>query len=269
MQKLLVLASIACAAAGCSLTSSFISGAESAAGATLGARAANEVVGPAPQAQTQPAVAYDSGSTSAAMYSNPAFLNMYMNMIFSMAFSSGGYDIAQAAYKPGDYTRWTASSGSEKQATLERAYLFDDKSGNQWWKVKWTNDKNEAVVLEGLLNPAEKRFVRMRGKFPGDAEGKELAVDEHTYYHPPQKLSKESVEGATTGVEGVSVPAGSFQARHVVFGGAGGTNEWWLADKVPGGTVRQLVKGQDGQKNAWEMSLAAYGSDAKSELGAK
>ncbi len=264
MNRTLIAAALACAS--CSLANSFISGAESSAGSTLGARAANEVVGPAPQAQ--PAVAFDSGSTSAAMYSNPVFLGIYMNMIFSMAFSSGGYDVAQVAYKPGDYTRWSASEGNGKAATLERAYLFDDKNGNQWWKVKWTDEKNETVVLEGLLSPSEKRFLRMRGKFPNDAAGKELALDEHSYYRPPQHLSKESVEGATTGVENITVPAGSFKAKHVVFGGVGGTSEWWLAEKVPGGSVRQLAQGEN-SKNAWEMKLEAYGSDAKSELGAK
>jgi hypothetical protein len=55
----------------------------------------------------------------------------------------------------------------------------------------------------------------------------------------------------------------------VVFGGIDGTHEWWLDKKVPGGTVRQLLKAPKGEKDHWEMQLAAYGSDAKSELGSK
>ena len=49
----------------------------------------------------------------------------------------------------------------------------------------------------------------------------------------------------------------------------GGTSEWWLADKVPGGTVKQLQKNPKSDEDRFEMELQAYGSDAKSELGSK
>ena len=70
-------------------------------------------------------------------------------------------------------------------------------------------------------------------------------------------------------MEKVTVPAGTFNARHVVFGGMDGTHEWWLDKKVPGGTVRQLMKSPKDDNSRWDMQLAAFGSDAKSELGSK
>ncbi len=135
--------------------------------------------------------------------------------------------------------------------------------------MKFTDDESKVTILEGLLDPAQKKFVRMRAQFPDDKEGNELPMDDQNYYHPAQKLSKDSVEGATKGIETVTVPAGTFKAKHVVFGGAGGTNEWWLNEKVPGGTVKQLSKNPRSDEDKWEMELTAYGNDAKSELGTK
>lgn len=247
------------ATTGCSLFNSFLGQATSNEGTNLANRAV----------PVQAAPAGRGGGMSSAMMANPAFLNMYMNVIFTYAFSSGGYDVTPVAYKPGQYTRWTGKTQDGKGIELERAFLFTDAKGNQWWKVKWTDEEQKTLVLEGLLNPKENRFVRMRAKFPDEAEGKELPVDESTYYAPPQKLSKESIEGATKGVETIKVPAGSFKATHVVFGGMGGTHEWWLDKKVPGGTVRKLMKNPKGDDEQWDMQLQAYGNDARTELGSR
>ena len=274
----LAIALLLAGSTGCSMFNSVMYGAEDSAGRGVGNAIGNSVASNATNgaSNAQPA-SYNGGGgssssggagMSSAMMANPAIMNMYMSVIFTYAFGSGGYDVAPAAYKPGEYTRWSGKSQDGKGIVLERAYLMDDGKGRQWWKVKWTDDSNKTLILEGLLDPAQKRFVRMRAKFPDDAEGKEMPVDEATYYHPPQKLSPESVEGATKGVENVSVPAGSFNAKHVVFGGMDGSHEWWLDSKVPGGTVKQLVVGGHGG-NQWQMELQAFGGDAKTELGSK
>ena len=247
-------------ASACSFFDSAVSGAGDQAGRNIGAR----MVGNTGSGGATAGGAGGGGMSAATM--NPAFLNIYMTTIFSYAFSAGGYDIGQDAYKPGQYTRWEGKSDSGKGIQLERAHLFDDAQGRQWWKVKWTDD-GKTTILEGLLDPKEQKFVRMRAKFPDDASGNELAVSEQNYYHPAQKLSAESVKGATKGVESISVPAGTFNARHVVFGGVDGSHEWWLDAKVPGGAVKQLVKSPKNGDARWEMDLTAYGSDAQSELG--
>jgi len=251
------------ATAACSVIDSTISGASDQAGRNIGASMVGNAG--APGGGARPA-SYGGGSMSMSSM-NPAFLNMYMSFIFTYAFSSGGYDVAPVEYKPGQYTRWTGKGQNGKTIELTRARLSDDAQGRQWWKVKFTDDESRTTILEGLLDPKQQKFVRMRAQFPDDKEGNEMPVDEQSYYHPAQRLSKESVEGATKGIESVAVPAGRFKARHVVFGGADGRHEWWLDGKVPGGTVKQLLR--SGDEDRWEMELAAYGSDAKSELGSR
>jgi len=278
MRKLGIGLLLACSAA-CSFFNSALYGASDQAGRNVGA----SVVGGAgaPQGGQQNAagyggpqggqtVAYGGGGGNMSMATmNPAFLNMYMGVIFSYAFSSGGYDVSQVEYKSGQYTRWNGKGQNGKAVIVERAHLTDDAQGRQWWKVKFTDDQNRTTILEGLLDPAQKKFVRMRAKFPDDKEGNEMAMSDQNYYQPPQKLTPESIDGATRGVESVAVPAGSFQARHVVFGAMDGAREWWLVSNVPGGAVKQLMKNPKTDQDRWEMELAAYGNDAASELGSK
>jgi hypothetical protein len=273
MRKL-AIAMLLAGSTGCTFINSLLYGAESSAGQTVGERVganvSNSAMGPGQAPSSGGAYASSGGGGSMSMATmQPAFLNMYMSVIFTYAFSSGGYDVSQVDYKAGEFTRWNGKGQNGNAVTVERAHLFDDAQGRQWWKVKFTDDQDKTTVLEGLLDPAQRRFVRMRAKFPDDKEGNEMPVDQSSYYAPPQKLSPESIEGATKGVENVRVPAGSFSAKHVVFGGIDGSHEWWLASKVPGGTVKQLLKNSKSDQERWEMELAAYGSDAQSELGSK
>jgi hypothetical protein len=267
--KRLGIALFVAGTAACSFLNSTVSGASDQAGHNLGASmVGNSGASQGGQSASAAGGAGGSGSMSAATM-NPAFMNVYMTTIMTFAFSPGGYDISQAAYKPGEYTRWTGHGDSGKSIQLERAHLFDDAQGRSWWKVKWTEENGKTTIVEGLLDNQQQRFVRMRARFPDDAEGSELPVDQNNYYHPPQKLSPESVEGASRGVESVSVPAGTFSAKHIVFGGVDGSHEWWVAAHVPGGTVKQLMKGRGNDTARFQMELAAYGKDSASELGSK
>jgi hypothetical protein len=260
MKRLCIV--VLAATAACSVVDSAIYGASDQAGRNIGANMVGNAGAPAGGARP---ASYNGSMSMASM--NPAFLNLYMSFIFTYAFSSGGYDVAPVEYKAGQFTRWTGKGQDGKTIGIERAHLFDDAQGRQWWKVKFTDDESRTTILEGLLDPKQQKFVRMRAQFPDDKEGNEMPVDDQTYYHPAQKLSKDSVAGATKGVESVSVPAGTFKAKHVVFGGVDGKHEWWLDTKVPGGTVKQLLRAGDDER--WEMELAAYGNNARSELGSK
>ncbi len=259
--KRLTLALLLCTAACSDVIGGMLSGAGDQAGRNIGAGMVGNRGTSTGQAVGASYGGGAGGMSAATM--NPAFLNMYMGFIFTYAFSSGGYDVAPIDYKAGQYTRWSGKGQNGKAIGIERAHLFDDSQGRQWWKVKFTDDESKTTVLEGLLDPKQQKFVRMRARFPDDKEGNEL----QSYYHPAQKLSKDSVEGATKGIESVTVPAGSFRARHVVFGGVGGKSEWWLDEKVPGGTVKQLSKNPRSDDDQWQMELTAYGNDARSELG--
>ena len=239
------------------------------AGNRAGNAAVNSMGGPSQPVSQNPRLA---GMTQQM---NQQVMMFYTQFIFSMAFGSGGYSIGTGDFKPGQYARFNfpkGQGGDDGGGTMERAYLGDDGEGNQWWKVKMVNSKKgETIILEALLSPKDNKMLRLRGKFPQDDAGKEMAVSENASYVPPTRLSKKSIEGATTGVESVTVPAGTFQARHVVFGDVGTTHEWWLADSVPGGTVKELTKASNnsGGHGMYELDLVASGSDAATELGTK
>lgn len=204
----------------------------------------------------------------AAMASmGPMMTRMYTQLMFSMAFSAGGYAPEETDYKPGQYTRWVNNSN---KSTLERAYLFDDADKNKWWKVKFVDEKGQTVIMEALFNPDRTKLLRLRAKFPNDTAGKEIPVEDNTYYTAPRHLTAQSLKGADQGVESVSVPAGSFSAHHYVFGDVQGSAEFWTTDKVPGGTVKQAHKASSGDdKRSYELVLTAYGDGAQSELGTK
>ena len=116
------------------------------------------------------------------------------------------------------------------------------------------------------------QVVRMRGKLPGDTEGKELMVPQHLTMLSmgafPMKPTKESVAGATVGTENVSVGGKAYSAKHVKFGAGTGNMEWWLADSAPGTVVKVQFSGQD-KDEKWIMQMVGNGSGAKSELGVK
>jgi hypothetical protein len=240
-----------------------------------------------PAAPPEPSSPPPSGHAGRSGHGGPGFdlppalfaqmTMFYTQFMFSMAFGSGGFAIGSSDFKPGQYVRFQVPSPGESKGSgrtsgsIERAYLGDDAEGNQWWKVKFVGDeKKEAVILEALLSPKDGKMLRLRGKFPQDAEGREMVVAENSTYVPPTRLSPKSVEGATKGVESVTVPAGTFNARHVVFGDGVSTFEWWLADKVPGGTVKQMGRGGGGERGGeYVLELVAFGSDAQTELGTK
>jgi hypothetical protein len=267
---------LAASTAGCSVVESAIYGgvnsAASSAGQSAGQNIGNEAGNRAGNAAINAA-----GGPTAPVSANPnlSALNarmtmVYTQIIFSMAFNSGGYAVSGNDFKPGQFVRYSIASEDRKGSTLERAYLGDDAEGNQWWKVKMVNPEKpgDTVILEALLSPKDQKLQRLRGQFPGETEGKEMAVTEGSGYVPPTRLTKGSIEGATKGVENVTVPAGSFSCKHVVFGDIGSTHEWWLSDKVPGGTVKESTKGNGGSQ-AHTLELLAFGNDAKSELGTK
>lgn len=248
-------------------------------------RAANRAVDTAAD-KTGQAVGDRMGTAFAGYFTGqmtPMLTQFWMTYVFALAFNQGGYAVNETPYKPGEWTRWSipnkdADKDAPKELLLERAYLFDDKDGNQWWKVKFVGDPNKpadsTMIVEALFDKANYTLLRMRSKMPNEKEGKEVPVTQATYYVPPQQLTKQSLEGATKGVETVVVPAGTFRAKHVVFSdGAGGTAEWFLADRIPGGNVKFVSTGpKSGEEGApdpenYVMNLVTHGKGAQSELG--
>lgn len=215
---------------------------------------------------------------------SPMMMQYWVGALFMYAFNAGPGMVAvtEVPYKKGQYTTWNMPSNDDESVTntVQRAYIGDDADGNQWWKVKFVDNKNnKTFVLEALFDHDRTKMLRLRKLFPGDKAPNEMPVTEGTYYTAPTRLTKESVKGATKGVEQVTVPAGTFKAKHVVFGDVGGgTSEWWLVDSVPGGNVKMLRTAPENQNDSsedkakpnsrqYQMQLASYGNDATSELG--
>jgi hypothetical protein len=185
----------------------------------------------------------------------------YGGFMFGLAF--GTQDLGKGApFKPGQYARFSLQG--THGGTLESAYLADDAAGNQWWKVKFVDDKQSAtIILEALFTPDHKKMLRERAKFPQDASPQELPVDDATMtsfhrFAPGSATDK--------GQESVTVPAGTFTAHHFQVSAEGSTADAWFADAVPGGMVKQSGEGRSGKS---EMELVAFGNDAKTELDSK
>lgn len=249
---------------GCSAASSAVDSAAGAAGAEVGEAAGEAIV---------------------RTYS-PQFRTWYASYVTSLAFASGGYSLAPATadYEPGEYTVYRMErTDGETIGQMRKALLFVDDEGNEAWKVKFADAAaRDTTVLEFLFSPDRSELLRLRARYPDEEAGQEVPVQENTYYRQPQRLTEESVEGATVGTETVAVPAGSFEARHVQYGapGAQGDQNWWLSEEVPGGIVRYEVRSRDTTEPSdrpedaeglyterYRLDLVDYGTGAESELG--
>ncbi|MDB4950533.1 MAG: hypothetical protein JWM27_3182 [Gemmatimonadetes bacterium] len=212
------------------------------------------------------------GQRMMAQYSQ-TIMNQIMPMVFAMAFHSGSYSFQEREYAPGEYTRWRMVGAGENADTayLERAFLGKAADGSQWWHVAYVfkgSEKQDTLALEGQFSADRSHIIRMRGQMPGQPQPTEMPVQENTFgYMPPTMLTPQSLAGATLGTESVTVPAGTFRARHVRFGDmTGGSLDWWLDDSVPGGMVKYTVGGgQAGQTSVLE--LMQKGTGARSTLG--
>ena len=204
----------------------------------------------------------------------------YVGYLWSTLYMSGA-TMFESSYQPGQWTQWEITDASEpdRKMMLERALISREADKSEWWRIKTitvTPEATDTIILESLFKPLDEeglnmQVVRMRGKLPGDTEGKELMVPEYLTMLSmkafPMKPTKESVEGATVGTENVKVGSKSFSAKHVKFGAGHGNMEWWLADQAPGTVVKVQFTGREDEK--WTMQMVDSGSGAKSELGVK
>lgn len=209
---------------------------------------------------------------------SPAMRQVYVSSIFSGFFYGGGYHFDYHDYQPGEWTKWEVT-GMDEGDEFEKAFLKRDAKGREWWRISTRNvseGEAEEVVLEALFSARDKagmtKLLRLRGLFPGDKEAGEIPVQEDTsaWYHEPVRLTRDSFEAATKGIDTITTPAGTFKARHVVYKTVDGQGEWWLSDKVPGGMVKYKITAskaeEAGEKDIYSVQLTAFGSGAKSRL---
>jgi hypothetical protein len=195
------------------------------------------------------------------------FMVTQAQVIFNYAFSANGMWPAEANYEEGEWVQYqfrTDDGGDTGFQTVRRALLKTTEDGNEWWRVE-ARQEGESWVYEALLNPESGEVVRLRSKDPEGNVG-EVPVTERTVYQSPQRLTEESIEGATVGERQLDTPAGTFTTREVQYQGGmqGGTVVWFLSEQVPGHVVQYQVDGSQG--NTWTSTLADYGSDATTTL---
>lgn len=205
----------------------------------------------------------------------------YVGYLWGLMYMSGA-TMFETAYQPGQWTQWTIidSSQPNDKLVLERALLSREADGSEWWRIKTINvarEGTDTIIIESQFkkmdaNGMAMQVVRMRGKMPGDTEGKELMVPQSMSMLSmsafPFKPTTESIAGATVGTETVRAGGSSYSAKRVRFGAGGGSMEWWLAEKAPGGVVRVQFTGQE-KNEKWTMEMTGAGAGAKSELGVK
>ena len=152
-----------------------------------------------------------------------------------------------------------------KRQVIERAFLKELENGNQWWRVSW-KDSEGLWVWESLIDTQNSQMLRMRARDTDGNEG-EVPVSGESVYMSATELTRESVQGATVDKGKVDVPAGRFQADHVVYlaGSGGGQIEFWLAPQIPGGVVKYLIS-QSGEGVLWDSQLTEYGKKAETIL---
>ena len=230
-------------------------------------------------------VAQSGSSGSGRGMHGPAVWNtdyawLWISQLFAVQYLSGA-TMFEKDYKPGEWTRWqvSTSENSDETQVTERAFLGRTADRGEWWRLKTINnykDGADTVTLEALFKPDSsneyvQQLVRMRGKLPGNTEAQEMMVPQQWAMWNmmgafPYKPTKESIEGATVGIEDVKTPAGSFKTKHVRFGQGGGTLDWWLDDTAVGGWVKFSAIGDDKQAK-YTMEMLGKGIGAKSELG--
>jgi hypothetical protein len=179
----------------------------------------------------------------------------YVGYLWGIMYMSGATMFEQP-YAPGQWTKWEIVDAGQpdEKLVLERALIRRDADKSEWWRIKTISvdgQQSDTITLESQFKPLDEQgiamqVVRMRGKMPGDTEGKELIVPQQFSMLGasalfPFKPTPESIAGATVGTESVA----GFSSKHVKFGAGGGSMEWWLADSAPGGVVKVQFTGQD------------------------
>lgn len=215
---------------------------------------------PQPAPQAQPVAPIMSGNV---------ILAQMAPVVFSYSLGVGGYWIWSKDFKPGEWVKFLVTTDNGDAFDLEIAFLKKTEDGNEWWRVSYKPKKPGElyVVYEALFSSDFGELKRLRGKV-NDNPPQEIPVTQGSYIARPVKLTKESIEGATIGVEVVKVPAGTFRAKHIKYGSFSGKGsvEWWIDSGVPGGVVRYLIKDDRG-KVVLTSDLATFGSGASSLLG--
>lgn len=185
-------------------------------------------------------------------------------LIYTQVFYAGGYGYGYDDFSEGEGVAWKLTakdeSGSET-LQVERALLKRNADGSAWWFLAYKAEDEEEFISEALLDP-DYNILKFRYHDPEtdairewipekDEEAEQVSEDEEMDEEPQVGYFEGDYGDYVTGTERVVVPAGTFQAEHVLiedsYTAEDGTEaseayevryEWWLVKDIPGDLVK-------------------------------
>ncbi len=162
-------------------------------------------------------------------------------------------------FKPvlGAWAQYRLKGGDMPSSTMKIAIV--GKEGSYYWYETITEQGGETTIAKMLVSgdpgnsKAVKRFIVKNGGEPA----MEMPVTESAKPAGPREAPCTMVD---KGNETVSVPAGTFRARHLQFTCGNERGDTWASEKVPPyGIVKSTTRGM-------EMILTGYGMGAKTAI---
>ncbi len=186
------------------------------------------------------------------------------NLAYNQTFFAGGYWVDDHGFEEGDAVRWHITAerpdAGSNEFEAERALVEINADGSQWWYIRYSQDAYRfecKVLLDEFATPVEMWHRQDSDQDPlfhefdyeqaghfGDAGSADLEALEEAGISTLVYLSSAEYERALSGRGAVRVPAGEFEADHLVYEfedsqtGEQFLYEWWVTQAVPGRLVR-------------------------------
>ncbi|MBN2694761.1 hypothetical protein JXR93_08865 [bacterium] len=217
----------------------------------------------------------------------PQLLKIYVSFIFYYAFFNGFLVYDLSPYKEGEWTKIDVKAkddnNEESVVYIEKAFIKREADKSEWWKVKYTNPKdNQSLIIEALFSGAnDGKVLKILAKFP-DSETQEIKVEgDDTYFIKPIAFSSEFNKNIIKSSFALNVGNLKVDTKKITFVEPVTDNsyEWYFSDKIPGKLVKVLYK--EGEKsvqlrkesgenearaNYFSSTVVEYGKNAKFEL---
>ncbi|HPI92841.1 MAG TPA: hypothetical protein PLT09_06030 [Deltaproteobacteria bacterium] len=191
------------------------------------------------------------------------FLFAFTQAAFAQWGKGGPGPRFRGEFKPvvGAWSEYQMKGAGQEQTKMKMAVV--GKEGSSYWYETVTDTPRGLSVMKMLVTgdpDDEKSVKRMIVK-----QGKEQAMEMPVMEGRPQPGSKPGSKGPAgkmidKGMEKITVPAGTFTARHFQYQFDKDVVDSWISEKVsPYGIVKS--KGRD-----FEMQLLGYGKGAKTQI---
>lgn len=212
-------------------------------------------------------------------------------IIYTQVFYAGGYAYGYDSFEEGEGVVWDIrSSADQEEDTLrvERALLKRTAEGSSWWFLKYSAEGEDPFVSEALIGE-EYELLKFRYRDPETGDIREWIPEQEESAEESADESEEEMgeeepdfyrggyEEFNRGRESITVPAGTYQAEHILIEESftveeEGTSEvyiliyeWWISDQVPGEIVRyEWTNTQD--ESALTGELVAHNRGYRTQL---